>query len=163
MTEEEKARLMRRFETFVRMVFSALVDADFLDTEKFVESGDSAAARPAQRRTWLPLIEYGPVLEAHLLRFDGETPTPVNQGRRRVLEWCLAAAEGPRGAYALTVPTGGGKTLSSLAFALRHARAHGLERVIVALPFLSILDQTADVYRGVFEQALSSPPCGGAD
>ncbi len=153
-TGEENTLRMRRFEALVRMVFSALVDADYLDTEAFVESGRGAEARPAQRQIWRPLTEYGSVLETHLCSFDAASQTAVNRARRRVLKWCLAAAEGPRGAYSLTVPTGGGKTLSSLAFALRHARTHGHERVIVALPFLSILDQTADVYRKVFEETL---------
>src|SRR5712692_2546978 len=123
-TEDDKTRLMRRLEAFVRMVFSALVDADYLDTEAFVESGGDGEARPAQRRIWRPLTDYGPILETHLSRFNAVSQTPVNRARRRVLEWCLAAAPGPRGAYTLTVPTGGGKTLSSLAFALSHAGAH---------------------------------------
>ncbi len=153
-TNSDKERALRRFEAFVRMIFSALVDADYLDTEAFVESGGGGETRPAQRRTWHHLTDYEPVLEGYLHRFDAAGSTPVNDARRRVLEWCLSAALGPRGAYTLTVPTGGGKTLSSLAFALRHAGANRQERVVVALPFLSILDQTADVYRKVFGEAL---------
>ncbi|MEX1244296.1 MAG: CRISPR-associated endonuclease Cas3'' [Thermoanaerobaculia bacterium] len=153
-TEEEKARLMRRFETFARIVFSALVDADYLDTESFVESAGSAASRPVQRRIWPTLAKYGPVLEDYMRRFADVPATLTNRARRRVLDWCYSAAGNPRGAFTLTVPTGGGKTLSSLVFALKHAEAHGHDRVIVALPFLSILDQTADVYRKVFEDAL---------
>lgn len=153
-SEGKKSRLWRRFEAFVRMTFSALVDADFLDTEAFVESNGGASTRPVQRRAWKPLAEYVPVLDASFGLFDAAEPTSVNRARRKVREWCYEAAERPRGVYTLTVPTGGGKTLSSLAFALHHAQVHGQERVIVALPFLSILDQTADVYRDIFEKVL---------
>ncbi len=144
----------RGLEAFARMVFSALVDADFLDTEMFVESGVGAGGRRAQRLTWRSLADYSSPLESRLRRFDQSPETPVNLHRRRVLEWCRLAADQPRGAYTLTVPTGGGKTLSSLAFALRHAEVHRLRRIVVALPFLSILDQTADVYRAAFKETL---------
>lgn len=154
-TGEEKARLWRRFEALARMVFSALVDADFLDTEGFVAPSGSARTGPEQRRVWRPLTEYGSLLNIHLRRFDTAPSSLVNKARRKVLDWCRSAADGPRGAYTLTVPTGGGKTLSSLAFALRHAEVHNLHRVVVALPFLSILDQTADSYRAAFEGVLA--------
>jgi CRISPR-associated endonuclease/helicase Cas3 len=141
---------MRRFETLVRMVFSALVDADFLDTEAFLEADLRAAGRPAQRRVWRPIAAYRLAIDQYLECFDATPPNPVNLARKKVLQWCREAATGGRGVYSLTVPTGGGKTLSSMAFALRHAEAHSLDRVIVALPFLSILDQSADVFRRVF-------------
>lgn len=139
----------RLIDVFTRMVFSALVDADFLDTERFYASiGDESRDREA----WPALDAYLPVLDSHLVDLESAAPaSAVNEQRRRVLRWCRAAASGPRGAYTLTVPTGGGKTLSSLAFALAHARHHGLARVIVALPFISILDQTASVLAEVFE------------
>jgi CRISPR-associated endonuclease/helicase Cas3 len=146
----------RSFEFLVRMCFSALVDADFLDTESFVDRTEQAG-RLANRRVWRSLSDYEPVIEAHFSALGRLPPTPVIAQRQRVLEWCRSAAGGPRGAYSLTVPTGGGKTLSSLAFALRHAAVHGHHRVIVASPFLSILDQTADVYRDVFEPTLGRP------
>jgi CRISPR-associated endonuclease/helicase Cas3 len=148
---------VRRFETFVRMLFSALVDADYLDTERFFDPGSGGASRPLQRRGWRCIEEYWAPIEAHLRVLATRTPTPVVEQRRRVLGWCLDAAEGPRGAYTLTVPTGGGKTLSSLAFAVKHAMHHGLDRVIVAVPYISILDQTADVFRSVFAPALGDP------
>jgi CRISPR-associated endonuclease/helicase Cas3 len=152
-----KERAQRRFETFVRMLFSALVDADYLDTERFFDAVGDGASRRLQRRQWQRIETYWPPIEAHLQNLAARPSTPVIEQRRRVLGWCLDAAEGPRGAYTLTVPTGGGKTLSSLAFAVKHAIHHWLERVIVAVPYISILDQTADVFRSVFAPALGDP------
>lgn len=154
-TPAAKAAAWTRLEVFIRMLFSALVDADFLDTERFYKSGDATAM--GSRPTFRPVTEYLAALEAHLARFSMAPVTPVVVQRQQVLGWCRRAALGPRGAYSLTVPTGGGKTLSSLAFALRHAEKHGLRRVVVALPFLSILDQTADVFRDIFEKTLGGP------
>lgn len=157
LTPTSKERVERRFDTLVRMLFSALVDADYLDTERFFDAGEGDRARIAARRRWRRLEEYWPPLESHLVRLASQPPTRVVEQRRRVLTWCLEGAKGPRGAYTLTVPTGGGKTLSSLAFAVRHALHHGLERVVVAVPFISILDQTADVFRDVFAPVLGEP------
>jgi CRISPR-associated endonuclease/helicase Cas3 len=143
----------RALETFTRLLFSALVDADFLDTERFF--GLCGPESVIERDAWRNLSEYLPVLERRLATIESAAPrTVVNEHRSRVLNWCLSAAAQPPGAYSLTVPTGGGKTLSSLAFALRHAVDHGLRRVIIALPFTSIVDQTVSVLRGIFEPAL---------
>lgn len=133
-----------RFEFFLRMAFSALVDADHLDTERHF-SPDRA-----DERTGAPAIAG----LAERLRFaqsalTGQNDAPVNRVRDEVYRDCLAAASNPPGFFRLTVPTGGGKTRSVLAFALEHALAHDLRRVVVAVPFLTITDQTADVYRNV--------------
>ena len=134
---------------FVRMLFSCLVDADFLDTEQFMSPG-----RTAERPTWPAdvIARMEQALDAHMTSVEPE-PTALNIERARVRESCLAAADGRPGLFSLTVPTGGGKTLSSLAFALRHARLHGLRRVIYVIPFTSIIEQNAAVFREVFRSA----------
>lgn len=128
---------------FVRMVFSCLVDADFLDTEKFMKP-NQAAARPS----WpLDVLER---IEGALTRYVGaleSASSDVNIERGKVRRDCLVAAEQTPGLFSLTVPTGGGKTLSSLAFALRHARLHRLRRVVYVIPFTSIIEQNAAVFR----------------
>lgn len=128
---------------WVRMFASALFDADFLDAEAFFDPIVSSG-----RADWPALSSLLPKLDTHLARKSAEAePTPVNRLRADVLRACRSAgAHGP-GLFSLTVPTGGGKTLSSLAFALEHARAHGLRRVIYAIPFTSIIEQTAGVFR----------------
>lgn len=128
---------------FVRMLFSCLVDADFLDTEQFLQPSKSLLRDGAE-----PLH----VLEERLSDYmrkktSAAAPTYVNRKRAEVLEDCLAAAERSPGLFSLTVPTGGGKTLSSLSFALKHARLHGFRRVIYVIPFTSIIDQNAQVFR----------------
>lgn len=128
---------------FVRMVFSCLVDADFLDTEDFFDP-----KRGADRRGYPALADLPDRLNAHLERLTaGARESEVNAVRAEVLAACLAGAQLEPGLFSLTVPTGGGKTLSSLAFALDHARTHGLRRVIYAIPYTSIIEQTAAVFR----------------
>jgi len=130
----------------LRMSFSALVDADHLDTEAFM-SPDKNAARRLQPLP--PLAEMKRLLDARLAGF-GPPTTPVNRARAGVLAACRAAATEVPGIFSLTVPTGGGKTLASLAFALDHALRHGMERVIYLLPFTSIIEQNAAVFRDLF-------------
>ena len=129
---------------FTRMLFSCLVDADFLATEAFM-SPEKTARRPVANATPADLLGR---LDAHLqaLSADAE-PTTVNARRAEVLAACRAKAVLPPGLFSLNVPTGGGKTLASLAFALTHAKHHGLRRVFYAIPFTSIVEQTADVFR----------------
>jgi CRISPR-associated endonuclease/helicase Cas3 len=136
---------------WLRMLFSALVDADFLDTEAYLERSH------AERRSGFPpLADYLEKLDRHLdamaqrVQAEGRADDPVMCARAQVLADCRDAADRPSGVFSLQVPTGGGKTLASLAFALRHALAHGLERVIVAIPYTSIVEQTADVLAGIF-------------
>lgn len=131
---------------FLRMSFSALVDADWRDTEAFM-----SPQRAAQRiRDQTPTLEQlRSCLDAHLARFGAPT-TSVQRARAEVLSACRARAADAPGLFSLTVPTGGGKTLSSLAFALDHAIANHLERIIYVLPFTSIIEQNAAVFRDVF-------------
>jgi CRISPR-associated endonuclease/helicase Cas3 len=140
-----------RFALWVRMLFSCLVDADFLDTERFMSQGKAEA-----RSGFLPVGELEKRLAERLalmaqeIAERGEAGSQVNLKRAEVLRACLAKAELPPGVFSLTVPTGGGKTLSSLAFALRHAVRHGKRRVIYAIPYTSIIEQTASIFRGIF-------------
>ena len=127
---------------FLRMLFSCLVDADFLCTEKFMDQG-KASRRPSTQPS-IGAMEQ--CLVRHLFKF-GEPKTDVQTHRAGILHACLDAAERPAGLFSLTVPTGGGKTLSSLAFALKHARIHGMERVVYVIPFTSIIEQNAKVFR----------------
>lgn len=131
------------YEMWVRMIFSALVDADRLDAEAFLS--------PEKEREvpWTPAQLLG-VLEAHLAGLGQSRNARVGELRQLVRGACREAAGGPQGAFSLTAPTGSGKTLSFLLFALRHAVCHGLSRVVVVLPYLSLIEQVVDELRWVF-------------
>ncbi|MDR3618729.1 MAG: CRISPR-associated endonuclease Cas3'' [Paludisphaera borealis] len=136
----------------VRMLFSCLVDADFLETEGHF-NGD--AATPRVERPAAPAMDFARALklveyEAEKLQASNQAATGLQEARRRLFTSCLQAGhDQPPGLFTLEAPTGTGKTLALLAFALAHAVAHGLDRVIVVLPFLNILDQTVATYRRV--------------
>lgn len=128
---------------WVRMLFSCLVDSDALDSERFVQP-DVAA----QRGCYPSLTELQSRYRAFIERLEGSVqPTPLNELRRQVRLQCIENAAHPPGFFSLVVPTGGGKTLASIGFALEHAVRHGLRRVIVAIPYTSIIEQTAAVLR----------------
>jgi CRISPR-associated endonuclease/helicase Cas3 len=129
---------------YTRMLFSCLVDADFLDTEFFMDR-ERAGLRPRETPSCSMLLRR---LDRHLADKEREAnDTPVNRRRAEVLARCREKAREAPGFFSLEVPTGGGKTLSSLAFGLTHAAAHGLRRVVYAIPFTSIIEQTTDVFR----------------
>jgi CRISPR-associated endonuclease/helicase Cas3 len=125
----------------IRFCFSALVDADCLDTARHFD-GAKALASPPQG-----IADLSERFAREHQRLSGEPSTPLARARARMHQDCLDAASRPIGMYRLSMPTGGGKTLSGMAFALEHARVHGLERVVVAVPYTSITEQTAGVYR----------------
>lgn len=127
---------------WIRMLYSCLVDADFLDTEAFMSNG-SVVREPGEG---IPALYEK--LEAKLKEFKHPT-NELNRMRCKILERCLQMAEAERGLFTLTVPTGGGKTLSSLAFALKHAVRHKLRRVIYVIPYTSIIEQTAATFRDI--------------
>ena len=131
-------------EMWLRMVFSALVDADFLDTKRHFQAG-----KPAQRGPRISMSElWNHFRERHQAHIRAsKSASNVNQVRNEVYAACLSAATQPSGIFRLAVPTGGGKTLSAMGFALRHAIEHQMERVIVAVPFISRTQQTAAEYR----------------
>ena len=135
---------------WVRLIFSCLVDADFLDTEGFLQPEQSALRGTSQQ-----LSDLLPLFHAYMHEKCENAPaSQVNRIRAEVLSRCLAEADGPSGVYSLTVPTGGGKTLSSMAFALNHAVKHGQRRIIYVIPYTSIIEQTAEQFRTVFGDAI---------
>ena len=122
---------------WVKMLYSCLVDADWLDTERFMDV-KRAESRPDAFDGLPTLLER---YRAHMAAFRADTP--VNKLRADVLHAVLAKAKNAPGLYTLTVPTGGGKTLASLGFALDHAVAHHKEKIIYAIPYSTIIEQTS--------------------
>ncbi|MGN0853440.1 MAG: CRISPR-associated endonuclease Cas3'' [Kiritimatiellia bacterium] len=131
---------------WIRMLYSCLVDADFLDTEAFMD-----AEKSNDRGGYPELAQLARVFFERLDDFQRKADvTEVNKIRAEIRARCELVAENRPGVYSLTVPTGGGKTLSSMAFALRHALKHGQRRVVYVIPYTSIIEQTADILRGIF-------------
>ncbi|MEK6639121.1 MAG: CRISPR-associated endonuclease Cas3'', partial [Nitrospirota bacterium] len=131
---------------WLRMLFSCLVDGDFLDTEKFMD-GEKAQSRETFSSMEVLLGKF----DEHMTKLTAEArPTPVNRVRAEVLHQCRERASDTPGLFSLTVPTGGGKTLSSLAFALAHAVGCNKRRIIYVIPYTSILEQTAGIFRDIF-------------
>lgn len=126
-----------------RMAFSCLVDADFLETERFYRLAEGEGPPP---RGGTVQRHHLDAVRAHMARCRRDD-TEVNRLRSAILDHANGKAALPPGLFTLTVPTGGGKTLTSLSFALEHALAHGLRRVVHVIPFTSIIEQTAAVFR----------------
>ncbi|HIU33304.1 MAG TPA: CRISPR-associated helicase Cas3' [Candidatus Pullichristensenella excrementigallinarum] len=137
--EREPSALM----FYIRMLYSCLVDADYLDSEAFmVGHGRQPIGSQSIEELWEKLQSY----------ISGWFPPEkeLNQRRCAVLERCIQEGmRQPMGLFSLTVPTGGGKTVSSLAFGLAHARARGLRRIIYVVPYMSIIEQTVAVFRSI--------------
>ena len=128
---------------FTRMLYSCLVDADFLDTEAFM------AGVPVPRGGGESMETLEQKLQAYIS--DWSPPKgELNKQRCAILNRCLEQGDAQKpGLFTLTVPTGGGKTVASLAFALRHAKTHGLKRVVYVIPYTSIIEQNAQVFRDI--------------
>ncbi len=130
----------------IRYLFSCLIDADRTDTADFEKP---VAARKRQNGRYQHFQTLADRLETKLATFRADTE--VNQIRKTISDTCLQRAEDKQGIFTLSVPTGGGKTLASLRFALKHAEKHKLERVVYIIPFTSIIDQNADETRKILE------------
>ena len=134
------------FNHLSRVLFSCLVDADYLDTELFM---DEESAR--KRINDIKLESLLPLLETYIDNLQtSSAESEVNAIRRLVQERCVNTADMAKGFYSLTVPTGGGKTLSSLVWALKHAVHNGMKRIIIAIPYTSIIVQTASILKKIF-------------
>lgn len=145
--QQEKSVRTRSYEFWIRFLFSTLVDADWLDTESFLDP-----SKASLRGSFAPISLLRDRLDCFIdgkvaNRLEDARNTPINRARAHVLVLCRAAAVQTPGIFSLTVPTGGGKTLSAMSFALRHAEKYELNRVIVVIPYTSIIEQNADVYR----------------
>ena len=129
---------------FIRMLYSCLVDADFLDTECFMNGGN------IKRDSGDPIDLLYERLEAYISGWlEHKEWNTINGRRTEILRNCLEMGQRERGLFRLTVPTGGGKTVASLAFALRHAKENDMDRVIYVIPYTSIIEQNAEVFRNI--------------
>lgn len=130
---------------FIRMLYSCLVDADYLDTESFMTNGY------VERNPGENIESLLDNLEKYVSKWlDNSDVDTVNGRRTEILKNCFKEGESNKGMFKLTVPTGGGKTLSSLAFALKHAKENNMDRVIYVIPYTSIIEQNAEVFRSIF-------------
>lgn len=127
---------------FIRMIYSCLVDADFLDTEAFMTNNQ--VDRSAEEDFKL----FYKRLNSFIASFNN-TEREINKKRTEILNNCIDKSKLERGLYTLTVPTGGGKTISSLAFAINHALKHGMGRIIYVIPYTSIIEQTARIFKEI--------------
>ena len=124
-----------------KMLYSCLVDADYLDTERFMNGGTLRGGYDSMELLLDKLYEY---IE------PWKNPTSeLNKLRCEILNTCIDSGKKAKGIYTLTVPTGGGKTVASLAFALKHAVRHGMKRIIYVIPYTSIIEQNAKVFRDI--------------
>ncbi|MDO4247349.1 MAG: CRISPR-associated helicase Cas3' [Neisseria sp.] len=127
-----------------RFLFSCLIDADRINSADFEREAQKDLRRLTQKPNWQEAIDK---LETHLADF--EIRYPIDQIRREISDACLKRAADAQGIYTLTVPTGGGKTLASLRYALHHAQKHNLDRIIYIIPYTSIIDQNAEAVRKI--------------
>ena len=130
--------------TFIRMLYSCLVDADFLDTETFMKNGRTG------REAGQSIEELWTKLEKYVSNWlDNKEIDTINGRRTEILKHCMDEGKQAKGMFRLTVPTGGGKTIASLAFALKHAVVNHMDRIIYVIPYTSIIEQNAQVFREI--------------
>lgn len=127
-----------------RFLFSCLIDADRINSSDFEREAQKEIRRLTEKPDWQSAIDK---LEAKLAGFENRYP--IDEIRRRISDDCLKRAVNSQGIYTLTVPTGGGKTLASLRYALHHAQKHHLDRIIYIIPYTSIIDQNAQAVREI--------------
>ena len=127
-----------------RFLFSCLIDADRINSSDFEREDQKDVRRLTEKPDWQSAIDQ---LEAKLAGFKNRYP--IDEIRRRISDDCLKRAVDSQGIYTLTVPTGGGKTLASLRYALHHAQKHNLDRIIYIIPYTSIIDQNAQAVREI--------------
>lgn len=138
------------FALWVRMLFSCLVDADFLDTEAFMNAG-----RSQQRGGYPAIHELLQSFNIYMQYLTGNAQkSKVNRIRNKILQSCRNVATEQPSVFSLSVPTGGGKTLSSMAFALEHAVKYDKQRIIYVIPYTSIIEQTVNIFREIFTDAI---------
>lgn len=129
---------------FIRMLYSCLVDADFLDTERFMSNGTIQRDSGECMEVLLDKL-YNRISDW----LENRDDITIDGRRSEILRNCLEMGKSPKGLFHLTVPTGGGKTVASLAFALQHAVEHHMDRVIYVIPYTSIIEQNAQVFREI--------------
>jgi len=135
-----------QFHLWVRILYSCLVDADFLDTERFM---DCEKFDNRGKHSSMKVLKK--LFDAHMdYLTEKASDTPVNRIRADILSQCRKQADNDHGLFSLTVPTGGGKTLSSMAFALEYAVKHNKDRIIMVIPYTSIIEQTSKIYKEIF-------------
>lgn len=145
-SREKQLNQLFMLHLLTKVCYSCLVDADRCDAAGIIHSAVSS--------DWMPLIQR---LDKHLNLFP--VSSILDSVRKNISEQCKQAGERPQGIYTLSVPTGSGKTLSGLRFALEHAKIHNLKRIIYVIPYLSILDQTARTMRCALAACDKSTRC----
>ena len=141
--KENPQKLLVYYHLWIRMLYSCLVDADFLDTERFMTPDNTAL-----RGNYLSISELKQRLDAYMEnKSKNSSDSELNRIRKQILKDNIAAAQKESGFFSEEVPTGGGKTLAAMSFALHHAVKYNKQRVIVVIPYTSIIEQTAKVYK----------------
>ena len=144
---------------FTRMLYSCLVDADYLDTEAFYSNLENEASErggyPDLNALQHNFNQFINAFRRRIAQASEQTEAEkrnaaLNRLRSEILEHAVEQAAQPQGLFTLTVPTGGGKTFTSMSFALEHAKRHGMRRVIYVIPFTSIIEQNAAEFRKAF-------------